>query len=51
MEEEGAEELSKSEQEWYDYFRALFPKVKSQHIKCTGLIHVYAALLPPHTFP
>lgn len=30
MEEEGAEELSKSEQEWYDYFRALFPKVHAR---------------------
>lgn len=30
MEEEGAEELSKSEQEWNDYFRALFPKVSEQ---------------------
>jgi hypothetical protein len=28
VEEEGAEELSKSEREWYDYFRALFPKVR-----------------------
>lgn len=27
VEEEGAEELSKSEKEWEDYFRALFPKV------------------------
>ena len=27
VEEEGAEEPSKSEREWEDYFRALFPKV------------------------
>lgn len=36
VEEEGGEELSKSEQEWYDYFRALFPKVRGRACPLVG---------------